>query len=91
VTGCPQCGAENGDDVKNCGRCRVNMYWAFQHHEELAAIRRTAQLAPSPDTPVFLLDTSERVDAGSTAGWLRATIVRFGFRGAGKKVSTMAE
>ncbi len=91
MTECPQCGVLNEDDAKNCRVCRVNMYWAFQHHEELAAIRRAARLNPRPATPSFLVEASKRVDEGPTVGWLHKTIEKFGFRGAGKKVSTMAE
>ncbi|HKV58972.1 MAG TPA: hypothetical protein VJO32_11855 [Ktedonobacteraceae bacterium] len=88
---CPQCGTMNEDDIKNCSGCRVNMYWAFQHYEELASIREANKLVPRPDTSPFLIDTSKRIDAGPTAGWLRNTIKKFGFKGAGKKVSTMGE
>jgi hypothetical protein len=91
MTECPQCGTTNEDDAKNCRGCRVNMYWAFQHYEELAALREANRLAPRPETPPFLIDTSKRVDAGAPVGWLRNTIKKFGFKGAGKKVSTMIE
>jgi hypothetical protein len=91
MTECPQCGSVNEDDVKNCGSCRVNMYWAFQHHEELSTIREAVSLDRRAETPSFLIDTSQRVDGGPTVGWLHSTIQRFGFKGAGKKVSTMAE
>jgi hypothetical protein len=67
------------------------MYWAFQHYEELAAIRQTNKLTPRPETSTFLIETSTRIDAGPTASWLHNTIQKFGFKGAGKKVSTMAE
>jgi hypothetical protein len=91
MTECPQCGFVNEDDVKNCRGCRVNMYWAFQHYEELATIRQQARLTPEPATPSFLIDTSKRIDEGPTVGWLSSTIKRFGLKGAGKKVSTMGE
>jgi hypothetical protein len=81
----------NDSDVKNCRVCRVNLYWAFQHYDELAAIRESAQLNAKPDTPAFLVETSRRIDEGPTVGWLRNTISKFGFKDAGKKVSTMAE
>src|SRR5262249_14281406 len=55
---CPQCGTPNADEVKNCQGCRVNLYWAFQHFEELAALRAAASMAPRPQTPAFLLQTS---------------------------------
>jgi hypothetical protein len=67
------------------------MYWAFQHYEELAAIRKMNKLAARPETAPFLVETSKRIDAGPTVGWLRNTIKKFGFKGAGKKVSTIAE
>lgn len=88
---CPQCGAMNANDVKNCGSCRVNMYWAFQHHEELSAIRTENRLAPRPQTPPFLVETSRRIDEGPIVGWLRNTIKKFGLKEAGKKVSTIGE
>jgi hypothetical protein len=91
MTKCPQCGALNEDHVKNCSGCRVNMYWAFQHYEELAFLREASKLAPRPDTSPFLIETSKRIDAGPAVGWLRNTIKKFGFKGAGKKVSTMIE
>lgn len=91
MTECPQCGVPNEDDAKNCRGCRVNLYWAFQHYQELASIREADRLAPQPETPSFLIETSRRVDEGPTVGWLRSTILKFGFRAAGKKVSTMAE
>ena len=91
MTECPQCGAMNEDDVKNCSGCRINMYWAFQHYEELTAIRKANKLASHPETSLFLIETSIRVDEGPTVGWLRNTIKKFGFKGAGKKVSTISE
>jgi hypothetical protein len=89
MTECPQCATMNEDDVKNCSKCRVNMYWAFQHYQELAAIRQAGELTPAPKTPSFLVETSQKVDTGSTAGWLYNTIKKFGFKDAGKKVSTI--
>ena len=67
------------------------MYWAFQHFEELAAIREANKLVPRVETPPYLIETSQRIDTGPTVGWLRNTIKKFGFKGAGKKVSTMLE
>ena len=91
MTVCPQCGAENEDDIKNCKSCRVNMYWAFQHYAELASLRESNQLPSRPQSATFLVETSKNIDDGPTVGWLRSTIKKFGFRGAGKKVSTTAE
>jgi hypothetical protein len=81
----------NEDDIKNCKGCRVNMYWAFQHYSELAALRQKNELAARPETASFLVETSKKIDDGPTAGWLRNTIKKYGFKGAGKKVSTTAE
>ena len=91
MTVCPQCGAENEDDIKNCKSCRVNMYWAFQQYSELAALREANKLPSRPQSASFLVETSKKIDDGPTAGWLRNTIKKFGFKGAGKKVSTIAE
>src|SRR5215469_6865095 len=74
MTECPQCGTANEDDVKNCKGCRINMYWAFQHYEELANIRQANRLATRPETAAFLVETSKKIDAGPTVGWLRTTI-----------------
>jgi hypothetical protein len=81
----------NEDDIKNCRGCRINMYWASQHYEELAAIRQANQLAPRPQSAPFLVETSKRIDDGPTVGWLHKTIQKFGLKGAGKKVSTIGE
>jgi hypothetical protein len=52
---CPQCGADTPDDDWNCVSCRVNVYWASRHYEELARIREQQGLPPV-DTPPFLRD-----------------------------------
>ena len=51
---CPQCGAETPDEEWNCVSCRMNVYWASQHYEDLALIRRRQGLAATADTPGFL-------------------------------------
>jgi hypothetical protein len=56
---CPQCGAETPDEEWNCSSCRINVYWANQHYEGLAGIRRRQGLAPSPSTPDFLIKAHE--------------------------------
>ncbi len=81
----------NDDDIKNCAGCRINMYWAFQHYEELAALRQANQLPPRVESASFLVETSKKIDDGPPVDWLRKTIKKFGFKGAGKKVSTTAE
>ena len=90
MTECPQCGFQNEDDVKNCKSCRVNMYWAFQHYNELASLRQANSLPPRPSSATFLVETSKKIDDGPTAGWLRNTIKKWGFKEAGKKVNTTA-
>ena len=91
MTECPQCGTPNQDDAKNCQSCRINLYWAFQHYEELTAIRQSNQLTPRPETAPFLIETSQKIDNGPTVNWLHKTIQKFGFKGAGKQVSTMSD
>ena len=88
MTECPQCGSMNEDDSKNCKSCRVNLYWAFQHYEELAALRQADNLPAKPETAPFLVETSQKIDNGPTVSWLRSTIEKYGFKGAGKKVCT---
>lgn len=91
MTACPQCGTINEDAVKNCSGCRVNLYWAFQHYEELAVLRQANRLLPGVQSAPFLIDTSQRVDNGPTANWLHTTIKKFGFKEARKKVCTVQE
>jgi hypothetical protein len=52
---CPQCGAETPDEEWNCVSCRMNVYWASQHYQDLAGIRQRQGLRAPADTPSFLL------------------------------------
>ncbi len=52
---CPQCGAETPDDEWNCVSCRINMYWASQHYQDLARIRAEQGLPGAAASPSFLL------------------------------------
>lgn len=52
---CPQCGAETPDEEWNCVSCRMNVYWASQHYDDLAGLRRQHGLRDTADTPSFLL------------------------------------
>jgi hypothetical protein len=52
---CPQCGAETPDEEWNCVSCRMNVYWASQHYEDLAGIRQRQGLHVPADTPPFLI------------------------------------
>lgn len=52
---CPQCGAEIPDQEWNCLSCRMNVYWASQHYEGLAQIRRQQGLQDTAETPAFLV------------------------------------
>jgi hypothetical protein len=66
---CPRCGAETPDEEWNCVSCRINVYWASQHYEEMARIRREHGLQGVSQTPSFLLEThrsamDERADRG---------------------------
>jgi hypothetical protein len=66
---CPQCGAETPDEEWNCGSCRINVYWASQHYEDLAVIRQGQGLPAAAATPSFLLQAhqgamNERADKG---------------------------
>jgi hypothetical protein len=91
MTECPQCGTLNQDDSKNCKSCRVNLYWAFQHYEELAALRSANNLPAKPETAAFLVETSKKIDDGPAVNWLHSIIKKHGFKGAGKKVCTTTE
>jgi hypothetical protein len=57
---CPQCGAETPDEEWNCASCRMNVYWASQHYEDLAQIRQGQGLPNAAGTPSFLLQAHER-------------------------------
>jgi hypothetical protein len=57
---CPQCGATSPDDAWNCVDCRVNLYWAHQHHAELSHLRQQQGLATQASTPPFLISSSHR-------------------------------
>jgi hypothetical protein len=66
---CPQCGAETPDEEWNCVSCRMNVYWASQHYEDLAGIRHRQGLRAPADTPPFLLQAhvcamAERAERG---------------------------
>ena len=51
---CRQCGAQTPDDEWNCASCRMNVYWASQHYDDLAGIRRGQGLHDDAETPPFL-------------------------------------
>lgn len=57
---CPQCGAETPDQEWNCVSCRINVYWASQHFEDLAQIRSAQGLAAGAQTPSFLIVAHQR-------------------------------
>ena len=78
---CPQCGAENASDQWNCVSCRINLYWASQHYDELAALREQKGLDPHAQTPSFLVQVSqheldERARRGLTTESKVRTIAR---------------
>jgi len=52
---CPNCGAENSEEAWNCASCRINLYWAHQHYQELAGIREGQGLADGANSPPFLV------------------------------------
>jgi hypothetical protein len=57
---CPQCGAEAPEDAWNCPACRINLYWAHQHFDELSQIRARQGLESHASTPPFLVTVHER-------------------------------
>lgn len=66
---CPQCGEQVRDEEWNCGACRINVYWASQHYDDLARIRQRHGLYGAADTPDFLRQAhedamNERADHG---------------------------
>jgi len=54
---CPQCGAEIPDNDWNCPSCRINIYWAREHYDELAQIRAQQGINAAASTPAFLIKT----------------------------------
>jgi uncharacterized OB-fold protein len=65
---CPQCGAETPDEEWNCVSCRMNVYWASQHYQDLAGIRQRQGLHTA-ETPPFLVQAhasamEERAERG---------------------------
>jgi hypothetical protein len=58
---CQQCGAATPDDEWNCVSCRINLYWASRHYQELARIRDAQGLATAANTPPFLVKTHQKV------------------------------
>lgn len=66
---CAQCGAETPDEEWNCSACRMNVYWASQHFDELARMRDQLGLPAAAETPPFLRQVhaqamTERADRG---------------------------
>lgn len=83
---CPQCGAETPEGEWNCVSCRVNLYWAHRHYEELARIRAEQGLDVRANTPPFLIgvsrrEFSERAKRGGLAMNKVRTIARRVMRG----------
>jgi hypothetical protein len=66
---CPQCGAETPETEWNCVSCRMNVYWASRHYDDLARIRTQQGLPAAAPTPGFLIGVhdsamSERAERG---------------------------
>jgi hypothetical protein len=57
---CPQCGVETPETEWNCVSCRMNVYWASRHYQDLARIRSEQGLPSSAPTPPFLVDVQKR-------------------------------
>ncbi len=57
---CPQCGAVTPDEEWSCIACRMNVYWASQHYDDLAEIRRQQGLPAGAPTPPFLVKAHEK-------------------------------
>ena len=83
---CPQCGVDTPDEEWNCVSCRMNVYWASQHYEDLAEIRQREGLRSPSDTPAFLLQAhecamSERAERGGNVEHKVRQIARRAMRG----------
>ena len=94
---CPQCGAETPDEEWNCVACRMNVYWASQHFEDLAGIRQQQGLSASAPTPPFLAQVheaamDERADRGGRVEHKVRQIARRAMRrGAGRATAEPSE
>lgn len=53
---CPRCDGVAPDDAWNCPHCRINLYWAIQHHDGLAEIRDGLGLPERTPSPAFLVE-----------------------------------
>jgi hypothetical protein len=78
---CPQCGAETPDDAWNCVTCRINLYWAVQHYDELAQIRERQGLPDGAASATFLVDAhkhamTDRAERGGNAENKVRTVAR---------------
>lgn len=85
---CPQCGADTPDEEWNCVSCRINVYWASQHYQDLSEIRQRQGLGGATDTPAFLLHAhvramNERADRGGKEEHKVRQIARRAMRGEG--------
>lgn len=85
---CPQCGSETPDGEWNCGSCRMNVYWASRHYEDLARIRGGQGVPPAADTPSFLRQAhahamNERAERGGKDEHRVRQIARRAMRGKG--------
>jgi hypothetical protein len=83
---CPQCGADTPDTEWNCVSCRMNVYWASRHYEDLARIRGEQGLPLGAPTPGFLVDVQkramdERADRGGRVEHKVRQIARRAMRG----------
>jgi hypothetical protein len=83
---CPNCGALTPDEEWNCPSCRINVYWASQHYDDLAAIRNQQGLRVPASTPPFLLEAheaamTERADHGGREEHRVRQIARRAMRG----------
>lgn len=89
---CPQCGAETPDEDWNCVACRMNVYWASQHFDDLAGIRTEQGLSASAPTPPFLVRVhesamDERADRGGRVEHKVRQIARRAMRGQAERAS----
>lgn len=93
---CPQCGAQTPDLEWNCVACRMNVYWASQHYDELARIRQGQGLSEEAEVPPFLRQAhhaamAERAERGGRVEHKVRQIARQAMRRRGKGCESSAE
>src|SRR5262245_45764407 len=89
---CPNCGAVNPDGAWNCVTCRINLYWASQHFDDLAQLRDEQGRIEPVSSPTFLVRAHRHaMDDRAARGHNVDNKVRIAARRAMQKVGDQPE